>query len=106
MSDSLQNSLSAKVENTNGKFCALLLDTQDASGALGGTGKAFDWSIAASMSGRGNKFFLAGGLNPDNVQTAVSCAQPFGVDVSSGVERSPGVKDLECIRKFIINAKM
>lgn len=98
------NDLEKKIESTNGHYSALLLDTQDAN-ALGGTGKAFDWSIARSLTEKNHIFFLAGGLSPDNVTGAVTSSKPFGVDVSSGVESSPGVKDLHKIKQFILNAK-
>jgi phosphoribosylanthranilate isomerase len=59
--------------------------------ALGGTGARFDWKL----------FFVAGGLTPANVAEAIAIALPFGVDVSSGVESAPGIKDHEKIRAFI-----
>jgi len=62
----------------------------------GGTGKVFDWSLAKNM---GREFFLAGGLTPGNVRSAVSTLSPFAVDVSSGVE-TDGVKDFEKMKKF------
>lgn len=65
----------------------------------GGTGSTFDWSrIPASMPA---PVFLAGGLTIDNVADAVRTVRPYGVDVSSGVERSPGEKDREMIRTFM-----
>ncbi|MBN2808313.1 MAG: phosphoribosylanthranilate isomerase [Deltaproteobacteria bacterium] len=65
----------------------------------GGGGRVFDWQLVKPWAGR--RFFLAGGLTPENVGTAIADTEPFGVDVSSGVEISPGVKDPEKIRKFI-----
>lgn len=63
----------------------------------GGTGKTFAWSLCAGLE---RPFFLAGGLDPINVSTALDCAEPFAVDVSSGVEKE-GVKDFEKMQKFI-----
>jgi len=65
----------------------------------GGGGKVFDWRMVAPWSGR--QFFLAGGLTPENVSQAIAMTRPFGVDVSSGVELAPGIKDAEKMRKFI-----
>ncbi len=69
-------------------------------GLQGGTGQRFDWSIASRLSGLGHRFLLAGGLTPENVTAAVSTVNPWGVDVSSGVE-TDGVKDPERIKQFI-----
>lgn len=74
----------------------LLLDAHDPVNR-GGTGRAVDWSAAARVAAK-RRTLLAGGLTPDNVAEAVALVQPFGVDVSSGVERSPGVKDHARIR--------
>ena len=74
-----------------------LLDRQEA-GALGGTGRTFDWSIAREVARR-HDFLLAGGLTPDNVGDAIATVEPWGVDVSSGVE-SDGVKDPKKIAAF------
>ena len=70
----------------------------------GGGGKVFDWRQVLPWSG--SRFFLAGGLNPENVGEAITMTRPFGVDVSSGVESSPGIKDPSKIRKFIEMVKM
>jgi phosphoribosylanthranilate isomerase len=67
---------------------------------FGGTGKTFDWDQAYGANAFG-WVVLAGGLNPDNVQDAVSRLHPFAVDVSSGVESLPGKKDYEKMRRFI-----
>lgn len=69
----------------------------------GGGGRVFDWSLVEKFCGR--RFFLAGGLGPENVGLAVSRLKPFGVDVSSGVEAAPGVKDQDRIRAFITAVK-
>ncbi|MCG2634068.1 MAG: phosphoribosylanthranilate isomerase [Gammaproteobacteria bacterium] len=65
----------------------------------GGTGQTFDWSLLPS--GLDTALILAGGLTPDNVADAVSRYHPYGVDVSSGVEQSPGVKDWSKMRDFV-----
>jgi len=68
--------------------------------ARGGTGKTFDWSVLEPISSP-LPLILAGGLGPDNVAEAISRVHPFGVDVSSGVEESPGRKDFERIDNFV-----
>ncbi|MBI2867809.1 MAG: phosphoribosylanthranilate isomerase [Chloroflexi bacterium] len=70
---------------------------------MGGSGKTFDWAIAAELS-REFDFLLAGGLTPANVADAVTIANPWGVDVSSGVETG-GVKDIAKIEAFITAAR-
>lgn len=79
----------------------VLLDTWT-SGQAGGTGQPFDWSRVPQ--GLDTPLILAGGLDPDNVQEAVRTVEPYAVDVSSGVESSPGNKDPERVRTFIENA--
>jgi phosphoribosylanthranilate isomerase len=74
----------------------LLLDVHDPVNR-GGTGRTIDWSAAVPIAAK-RRTLLAGGLTPDNVAEAVALVQPFGIDVSSGVERSPGVKDHARIR--------
>lgn len=72
----------------------------------GGTGQVIDWSIAGQLvSASRLPVVLAGGLNPDNVSEAITQVKPFGVDVSSGVEKDPGEKDLEAVRLFIEMSK-
>ena len=69
----------------------LLLDVHDPV-RRGGTGRTVDWTAASSVAAR-RRVVLAGGLTPENVGDAIACVKPFGIDVSSGVEASPGVKD-------------
>ena len=69
-------------------------------GAYGGTGAKADWSAAAELS-KYYPLLLAGGLTPENVTEAVRRVKPWGVDVASGVESSPGVKDLSKIKDFV-----
>lgn len=73
-------------------------------GPVSGAGETSDWSAAARLS-RTTQLVLAGGLNPANVAAAISAVAPFGVDVSSGVEAAPGVKDPMKIHEFVRNAK-
>ncbi|HMP81258.1 MAG TPA: phosphoribosylanthranilate isomerase [Verrucomicrobiota bacterium] len=74
-------------------------------GKLGGTGETFNWRLAVKARNLGRPIFLAGGLTPENVASAVREVQPYGVDVSSGVESAPGQKDHDKVRRFIANAK-
>ncbi|MBV9495840.1 MAG: phosphoribosylanthranilate isomerase [Acidobacteria bacterium] len=81
----------------------LLFDTYDER-REGGTGRRFDWSLLAVYS-RSKPFFLAGGLNPENVGAAISLVRPDAVDVASGVESEPGIKDHEKIERLIERVK-
>jgi len=76
---------------------ALLLDGH-APGEAGGTGESFDW---ASITTVAKPIVLAGGLTPDNVKQAIDLVHPFAVDVSSGVESSPGIKDKDKVAAFM-----
>ena len=82
---------------------AFLLDAE-VKGARGGTGKTFDWKRARAAR-RFGRIILAGGLNEENVAEAVAAAQPYGVDVCTGVEKKPGIKDHARVREFIRRAK-
>jgi phosphoribosylanthranilate isomerase len=83
---------------------AWLLDSYVAN-KLGGTGETFNWDLAREARRFGKPIFLAGGLTPQNVAEAVRSAQPFAVDVSSGVEAAPGKKDLAKVEAFIRAAR-
>jgi phosphoribosylanthranilate isomerase len=79
---------------------AFLLDTP--SPEHGGTGRTFDWKLALDFQKRTRKpMILSGGLNPGNVAEAIEAVHPYAVDVSSGVELSPGRKDHTKLREFI-----
>ncbi len=67
----------------------------------GGTGHAFDWDMLVNHPFKNKYVILSGGLNPENVKEAVTLLNPYAVDVSSGVEESPGKKDIGKIKKFI-----
>lgn len=81
----------------------LLVDAHDPV-RRGGTGDRADWARAALLAAH-RRVVLAGGLTPDNVAAAVSAVRPFGVDVSSGVEASPGIKDPEKVARFVAHAR-
>jgi phosphoribosylanthranilate isomerase len=76
----------------------LLFDTWDER-RTGGTGRRFDWSLLA-LYGRRKPFFLSGGLTPDNVAAAISLVRPDAIDVASGVEAEPGIKDHEKLERL------
>jgi len=76
----------------------LLFDTYDERRA-GGTGRRFDWSLLA-MYERSKPFFLSGGIDPENVVAAISLVRPDAIDLSSGVESAPGVKDHDKIARL------
>lgn len=77
---------------------AVLLDTYR-EGVPGGTGETFDWEIAAEAAKTG-RIILSGGLTPENVGEAIRRVRPYAVDVSSGVEKKPGRKDHDRMKKF------
>lgn len=87
----------------HGVISGVLLDSSNDE-RRGGTGEAFDWERVQPWAGIINsisKLIVAGGLRPGNVQEAIHLLHPWGVDVSSGVEREPGKKDLRKVRAFI-----
>lgn len=87
----------ALIERSHPSADALLLDAH-APGAAGGTGRVLDWNRWPRSERR---LVLAGGLTPDNVAVAMGLTRPFAVDVSSGIESTPGVKDAGAMRAFV-----
>ena len=83
---------------------AFVVDAPAPAGVFGGTGVTGDWEIARAAAERA-PVWLAGGLGPENVAEAVRAVRPHGVDVASGVERSPGLKDPEKVAAFVRRAK-
>lgn len=81
----------------------VMVDAQ-VQGSLGGTGHTFDWGWVVGLASR-RKLVLAGGLTPENVRSAVERVRPWCVDVASGVESAPGVKDLGRVRAFVEAAR-
>lgn len=87
------------MEHYKGFVDGFVLDTY-VKGEKGGTGKTFDWALAQEAKKHG-PVILAGGLTPDDVGDAVKRVTPYGVDVSSGVETAPGIKDHDKMRRFV-----
>jgi phosphoribosylanthranilate isomerase len=100
-----ENAAVLALDRSDRSIDAILVDSKTAN-IVGGTGKAFDWNSAASLflSSKA-RFVAAGGLTPANVAHAIRTLRPWGVDVVSGVEASPGHKDPEKVRQFIANAR-
>ena len=88
-----------------GKVRAFLLDTYQR-GRWGGTGKTFSWDTVLSWKKVGVPLIIAGGITPHNVEELVRFLRPYGIDVCSGVERSPGVKDGELMRELVKKVRM
>jgi len=82
---------------------AILLDTYQ-KGLPGGTGKPFSWEVALEAK-RFGRVILAGGLNIENIEDALSLVRPYAVDVASGVEKSPGIKNHKLMEQFIRKVK-
>ena len=86
---------------------AILVDSRTTE-AIGGTGKSFDWTLASTalfQNAKECKLVAAGGLSPENVAEAIATLRPWGVDVVSGVEATPGRKDPAKVHAFIANAR-
>ncbi len=95
-----------QIEQASGAWppgTTFLMDAADPA-RRGGTGRTIDWRRAASAA-RARRIVLAGGLTPDNVADAVETVRPFGVDVSSGVEDAPGVKNGDRVARFLASAR-
>ena len=89
------------IQNYSTVVDTLLLDAYHP-GVLGGTGQTLDWTQLAAFSPQ-IPWFLAGGLTPDNVCTALTQLHPSGIDLSSGVEVSPGNKNLDLVDRLFVN---
>jgi phosphoribosylanthranilate isomerase len=88
-----------------GRLPAAILVDAHVPGLYGGTGKTLPWHLLAEFH-PGVPLILAGGLTPDNVAAAIRTVRPYAVDVASGVEREPGRKDPDKLRRFIANARV
>lgn len=86
--------------SVNGGPIAILLDTA-VGNQKGGSGVQFDWKLASTVQQQGYPVIIAGGLLPTNVEEVLRVAQPFGVDISSGVEEKPGIKDHSKVTDFV-----
>ena len=92
-----ENTDFVQIANEYDSAAAILLDSYQP-GIPGGTGKVFDWSLITTIN---KPLILAGGLNVDNVASAIEQVQPFAVDVSGGVEQAKGIKDKQKITAFM-----
>lgn len=92
--------------NVSKSFDAILLDSTS-HGMFGGTGKVHDWKLSKRIKRviHSKPLILAGGLHPENVQESIRMVKPYAVDVSTGVESQPGIKDPVKISTFIENVK-
>ena len=94
---------------TNAGIDRIILDSAVMKGSTmqkGGTGRTFDWSLASEINNQVKTFiFLAGGITPDNVKEAIVQVNPDGIDLSSGVESSPGIKDPQLVKTLFENVK-
>lgn len=88
----------------NRKAAYYLLDTYK-KGQAGGTGETFSWDLALCAKSLGKPIFLSGGLKPDNISDAIKIVRPYAVDISSGVEITPGKKDHNKIKELIENVR-
>jgi phosphoribosylanthranilate isomerase len=101
-----QKNILEVASNASKSFDAILLDSAS-HGMYGGTGKVHDWKLSKRIKRviHSKPLILAGGLHPENVQESIRTVQPYAVDVSSGVESRPGIKDPIKISTFIENVK-
>jgi len=98
-----ESSLSS-IRAYQGNVRAVLLDTYQEE-VRGGTGKTFDWKLAAGVEDLNVPVILAGGLGPANIIEAVSTVKPYAVDVNSGIEESPGKKNPQLMRELMNNIR-
>jgi phosphoribosylanthranilate isomerase len=83
-----------------GCVAGILLDTK-VDHVHGGTGKTFDWGLAISAKAYDTPLILSGGINGSNIQNAIKTVNPFGIDICSGVEKEPGIKDYNRMTQLI-----
>jgi len=100
---SMENAGSVKQAERDYPGAAGLLLDSHARGKRGGSGRLFDWSLSGSAE---KPIWLAGGLNADNVGQAIHAVRPYAVDVSSGVETQPGIKDAAKMKAFVKAVKV
>lgn len=100
--DSTKETLKSEIDKYDSVAKFFLFDTK-VGDQWGGTGKTFDWNILNELTEK--PFFLSGGLNTDNVVKAIELTHPYAVDVSSGIEEEPGLKDLEKMEEFVNTVK-
>lgn len=93
--DSLQERIQPYLQSVD----HLLFDTKTEN-LWGGTGESFDWKLLDEITGE-LPFFLSGGLNPENIRQACTSVQPYAVDISSGLEAKPGIKDFDKVEAFM-----
>jgi phosphoribosylanthranilate isomerase len=98
-----RDSVPADLDTYSPVVDSFLFDTY-IKGREGGTGQSFDWSLIDALK-PGKPLILAGGLNPENVAEAVASIAPYGLDVNSGVESAPGVKDRELINLLVTRVR-
>lgn len=91
--------IKTRIEKYSDSIDYLLFDTKNEE-KWGGTGQSFDWTLLGEIA-RDIPFFLSGGLHAGNIRSACSVAEPYAVDLSSGVESAPGVKDYDKIETFM-----
>lgn len=93
--DSTFEQIQAKIDSYKSHVDYFLFDSK-LENQWGGTGKAFNWNLLEELN-LDKPFFLSGGLNPNNLEKALNTVKPYAVDISSGVEEEPGLKDFEKI---------
>ena len=94
-----QGNIPVAINSYSPMIDSILLDSH-VKGVEGGTGETFDWQLVHSLK-LDRPLILAGGLNPDNVCAAISAVSPYAIDINSGVEEAPGIKDHHLIRTLV-----
>ncbi|MGB9641809.1 MAG: phosphoribosylanthranilate isomerase [Candidatus Ratteibacteria bacterium] len=81
-----------------------LFDSFD-SASPGGTGKPFNWTVLQKLQPVAQKSFIAGGINPENVGRLIARINAYGIDIASGVEKAPGIKDIEKVKQLLVKTR-